>query len=76
MPTSTIARDADVVAPTLAGPEIGVASTKAFTCQLMVLANLAIAAGNTIVWKPSEFSSVSALEFGKLFEKAGFPPAT
>jgi aldehyde dehydrogenase (NAD+) len=34
----------------------------------------ALAAGNTIVWKPSEFSSVSALEFGKLFEKAGFPP--
>ena len=34
----------------------------------------ALAAGNTIVWKPSEFSSVSALEFGRLFEKAGFPP--
>jgi aldehyde dehydrogenase (NAD+) len=34
----------------------------------------ALAAGNTVVWKPSEFSSVSALEFGKLFEKAGFPP--
>ena len=34
----------------------------------------ALAAGNTIVWKPSEFSSVSALEFGGLFEKAGFPP--
>jgi len=31
--------------PTLAGPEIGVASTKAFTCQLMVLAALAVAAG-------------------------------
>ena len=42
---STIARDSDVVLPTLAGPEIGVASTKAFTCQLMVLACLAIAAG-------------------------------
>ena len=35
----------DVVLPTLAGPEIGVASTKAFTCQLTVLACLAIAAG-------------------------------
>jgi glucosamine--fructose-6-phosphate aminotransferase (isomerizing) len=45
VPTSTIARDSDVVMPTLAGPEIGVASTKAFTCQLSVLACLAIAAG-------------------------------
>jgi glucosamine--fructose-6-phosphate aminotransferase (isomerizing) len=43
--TSTIARESDVVMPTLAGPEIGVASTKAFTCQLTVLACLAIAAG-------------------------------
>jgi len=42
---STIARESDVVLPTLAGPEIGVASTKAFTCQLSVLACLAIAAG-------------------------------
>jgi len=43
--TSTIARESDVVMPTLAGPEIGVASTKAFTCQLAVLACIAIAAG-------------------------------
>jgi len=43
--TSTIARESETVLPTLAGPEIGVASTKAFTCQLMVLAALAIAAG-------------------------------
>lgn len=42
---STIAREADVLLPTLAGPEIGVASTKAFTCQLAVLASLAVAAG-------------------------------
>jgi len=42
---SSIARESDVVLPTLAGPEIGVASTKAFTCQLSVLACLAIAAG-------------------------------
>lgn len=42
---STIARESNVVFPTLAGPEIGVASTKAFTCQLSVLAALAIAAG-------------------------------
>jgi glucosamine--fructose-6-phosphate aminotransferase (isomerizing) len=45
VPTSTIARESSVVMPTLAGPEIGVASTKAFTCQLTVLACLAIAAG-------------------------------
>ncbi|HEY4404961.1 MAG TPA: glutamine--fructose-6-phosphate transaminase (isomerizing), partial [Xanthobacteraceae bacterium] len=45
VPTSTIARESDVVMPTLAGPEVGVASTKAFTCQLAVLAALAIAAG-------------------------------
>ena len=43
--TSTIARESDVALPILAGPEIGVASTKAFTCQLSVLACLAIAAG-------------------------------
>jgi glucosamine--fructose-6-phosphate aminotransferase (isomerizing) len=43
--TSTIARESDVIMPTLAGPEIGVASTKAFTCQLSVLACLAVAAG-------------------------------
>ncbi|WP_309774618.1 glutamine--fructose-6-phosphate transaminase (isomerizing) [Nitrobacter vulgaris] len=43
--TSTIARESETMLQTLAGPEIGVASTKAFTCQLMVLATLAIAAG-------------------------------
>ena len=43
--TSTIARESDVVLPTLAGPEIGVASTKAFTCQLSALACLAIGLG-------------------------------
>src|ERR1700734_228518 len=45
VPSSTIARESDIVMPTLAGPEIGVASTKAFTCQLAALACLAIAAG-------------------------------
>ena len=45
VPTSTIARESETVLPTIAGPEIGVASTKAFTCQLMVLAALSIAAG-------------------------------
>ena len=43
---STIARESDVTMPTLAGPEIGVASTKAFTCQLSVLAALAIRAAS------------------------------
>lgn len=43
--TSTIARESDIIMPTLAGPEIGVASTKAFTCQLSALACLAVAAG-------------------------------
>ena len=41
VPTSSMAREADLVLPTHAGPEIGVASTKAFTCQLAVLAALA-----------------------------------
>ena len=41
---SSIAREADVVLPTLAGPEIGVASTKAFTCQLAALVILAVKA--------------------------------
>ena len=49
VPTSTMAREADLLLPTHAGPEIGVASTKAFTCQLAVLAalaaNLAVAKG-------------------------------
>jgi glucosamine--fructose-6-phosphate aminotransferase (isomerizing) len=43
VPESSIAREADAVLPTRAGPEIGVASTKAFTTQLTVLAALAIA---------------------------------
>jgi glutamine---fructose-6-phosphate transaminase (isomerizing) len=45
VPTSTMARESEVVMPTLAGPEIGVASTKAFSCQLATLICLAIAAG-------------------------------
>jgi len=44
VPESTIARASDVVLPTHAGPEVGVASTKAFTCQLTVLAALTLAA--------------------------------
>jgi glucosamine--fructose-6-phosphate aminotransferase (isomerizing) len=42
-PESSIAREADIVLPTLAGPEIGVASTKAFTTQLAVLASFTVA---------------------------------
>jgi glucosamine--fructose-6-phosphate aminotransferase (isomerizing) len=45
VPESAIARESDIVLPTLAGPEIGVASTKAFTTQLTVLLIAAIAAG-------------------------------
>ena len=42
VPESTIARESDAVLPTYAGPEIGVASTKAFTTQLTVLASLVV----------------------------------
>ena len=45
--TSTMARASQIVLPTLAGPEIGVASTKAFTCQLATLLCIAIAAGRS-----------------------------
>ncbi|GGK48651.1 glutamine--fructose-6-phosphate transaminase (isomerizing) [Salinarimonas ramus] len=45
VPTSSMAREADLVAQTHAGPEIGVASTKAFTCQLATLFALALQAG-------------------------------
>jgi glucosamine--fructose-6-phosphate aminotransferase (isomerizing) len=45
VPESTIAREADVVFPTLCGPEVAVASTKATTAQLTILAALSIAAG-------------------------------
>jgi glutamine---fructose-6-phosphate transaminase (isomerizing) len=63
VPTSTIARESDVIMPTLAGPEIGVASTKAFTCQLAVLACLAIAAGRArgVLSQADETSLVRAL---------------
>src|SRR5437660_6327768 len=63
VPTSTIARESDAVMPTLAGPEIGVASTKAFTCQLAALACLAIAAGRArgILSQADEQTLVRAL---------------
>ena len=61
--TSTIARESDVLLPTLAGPEIGVASTKAFTCQLAVLACLAIALGKArgVITAEAERDLVQAL---------------
>jgi glucosamine--fructose-6-phosphate aminotransferase (isomerizing) len=45
VPESTIAREAEIVLPIEAGPEIGVASTKAFTAMLTVLASTALLAG-------------------------------
>ena len=45
VPTSSIAREADLALPILAGVEVGVASTKAFTCQLLALAVMALKAG-------------------------------
>ncbi|WP_457797356.1 glutamine--fructose-6-phosphate transaminase (isomerizing) [Methylocystis sp. S23] len=61
--TSTIARESDTVAKTLAGPEIGVASTKAFTCQLAVFACLALALGRArgVLTRESERALVSEL---------------
>jgi glutamine---fructose-6-phosphate transaminase (isomerizing) len=63
VPTSSIARESDIVMPTLAGPEIGVASTKAFTCQLAALAALAIAAGRArgVLGEKDEKALVHAL---------------
>ena len=60
---SSIAREADIVLPTYAGPEIGVASTKAFTCQLSVLASLAVAAGRArgVLSEADEARMVAAL---------------
>jgi glucosamine--fructose-6-phosphate aminotransferase (isomerizing) len=61
--TSTIARESHAALPTLAGPEIGVASTKAFTCQLSVLACLAIAIGRArgTISPDQEIALVTAL---------------
>ena len=61
--TSTIARESHALLPTLAGPEIGVASTKAFTCQLAVLACLTIAIGRArgVISEDKEKELVDAL---------------
>ncbi len=63
VPESSIAREADVVLPTYAGPEVGVASTKAFTTQLSVLAGFAIAAARSraTIDATTEVQLVSAL---------------
>jgi glucosamine--fructose-6-phosphate aminotransferase (isomerizing) len=63
VPSSAMARASEIVLPTLAGPEIGVASTKAFTCQLATLACLAIAAGRDrdVISADEEVSLVQAL---------------
>lgn len=63
VPESTIAREADALYPTKAGPEIGVASTKAFTCQLVTLACLAIGAGRArnVLSEAEEKELVAAL---------------
>jgi glucosamine--fructose-6-phosphate aminotransferase (isomerizing) len=62
-PESSIAREADVVLPTLAGPEIGVASTKAFTTQLAVLAafTVALARARGVISHDREAELVGAL---------------
>lgn len=63
VPTSTIAREVDLVLPTLAGPEIGVASTKAFTAQLCALAAAVIAAAKArgTLTRDEEVELVNAL---------------
>lgn len=63
VPESSIAREADIIFPMAAGPEIGVASTKAFTCQLASLASIALAAGRQrgVVSETEEKEIVTAL---------------
>ena len=73
VPESTIAREADIIFPMAAGPEIGVASTKAFTCQLVALAAIAIAAGRKreILSAAQETALVrSLLELPRLMSEA------
>ena len=64
VPTSSMAREADWLLPTHAGPEIGVASTKAFSCQLAVLAVLAakIALAKGRITKEQERAIVGHLQ--------------
>ena len=65
VPESSMARESDAVLETVAGPEIGVASTKAFTAQIAVLACLAIAVGrarNTITAEQEASLTAALLE--------------
>ena len=64
VPTSSMAREADLLLPTHAGPEIGVASTKAFTCQLAVLAALAanLACARGVIGRDEERNIVADLQ--------------
>ena len=64
VPTSSMAREADLLLPTHAGPEIGVASTKAFTCQLAVLAALAanLACARGVIGRDEERDIVADLQ--------------
>ena len=64
VPTSSMAREADLLLPTHAGPEIGVASTKAFTCQLAVLAALAanLACARGVIGRDDERDIVADLQ--------------
>lgn len=63
VPTSSIARESTIVCPTFAGPEIAVASTKAFTCQLVVLLCLALQAARArgVLSRSDEEAIVEAL---------------
>lgn len=70
---STIAREADIVFPTHAGPEIGVASTKAFMCQLTALAALAVGfarARNTIDAEEERRMTRSLSEMPRIINEA------
>ena len=80
VPDSSIARLTDAAAPTLAGPEIGVASTKAFTCQLAAMAALAIglasARGEIDAAKEADLLAELIATPGLLAEALKLEPAT
>ena len=71
--TSTMAREADIALPINAGPEIGVASTKAFTSQLTALAALALAAAisrKTVSKEEQEALATALIKTPRLVKKA------
>lgn len=61
VPTSTMSREADIVLPTFAGTEVCVASTKAFMCQISVLATLSVALGKAV----GHINALQAIEMAK-----------